>query len=105
MLEYIHYGSTNETYKIAYGQQALTSRHREHQLYQVRKLPSFETTPHCVLGLRILPRQESFRFSEKSRKETEKIEGQEGGGEQIGMATPALIFDSGLWFIKFNKSF
>jgi len=51
----IHYGSTNEAHKIAYEEQALPSRSREHQLYQVRELQSFEETPHSMHSLRVLP--------------------------------------------------
>jgi len=54
MLGCIHYGSTNETYKIAYSKQALSPRFGEYEFYQVRKLPGPKKTPHRLLFLRFL---------------------------------------------------
>jgi hypothetical protein len=72
MLGCLYYGSTNETYKIAYSQQALASCYCKHQFYEVRKLPGFKETPHRLLCLRFLPRKKGFGFDKKDRKETKE---------------------------------
>ena len=84
MLGYTHYGSTNETYKIAYGKQALASRLGRDELRQMCELLCFEAQAHCVPFLRILPRNESHRYGKKDRKETEESKGETKRGKIIG---------------------
>jgi len=38
----------------------------------VRKLPSFEKTPHCLFFLRFLQREKGFGFDQKAEKKQKK---------------------------------
>jgi hypothetical protein len=76
MLVLTHYGSTNETYKIAYSQQALTPRFKEYQFCQMRKLQRIKKRTYRLQKLWFLSRNESFGFGQKDRKETEERKGQ-----------------------------
>jgi hypothetical protein len=72
---YTHYGSTNETYKIAYEKQALTPRARLYELCQVRKLPGSKEAAHGMFGLWFLQREKGFKFSSQAGKEAEEGKG------------------------------
>jgi len=67
-----HYGSTNETYKIAYEKQAFSPRARKYEFCQVWKLPSFEKTSHSVLVLWILSWEKSNGLGKKVGKEAKE---------------------------------
>jgi len=41
----------------------------------VRELPRFKETTHCLPSLRILSRDEGYRFNKKDRKEAEERKG------------------------------
>jgi hypothetical protein len=77
VLVWIHYGSTNETYKIAYEKQAFTSRSEEYELYQVRELQDFKATSHHLRSLWFLSWEEGSRFGKKDRKEAEERKSKE----------------------------
>ena len=79
MLGWIHYGSTNEKHKITYREQAFAPCDRGDELYQMRKLPGPEKTPHRLLRLRFLSREKGFGSYQESRKEAEKSESKKGG--------------------------
>jgi len=83
MLGCVYYGSTNETYKIAYGKPTFSPRFGEHELFQVRKLPSFEKTPHRLLFLRFLPWEKGFGFDKKDRKEAKESQSKKGRVREI----------------------
>jgi hypothetical protein len=72
MLGWIHYGSSNETHKIAYEKQALAPCFGEYQFYEVRKLPSPEKTSYGLFRLRFLSREKGNRLDKKSGKETKE---------------------------------
>jgi len=72
MLEWVHYGSTNETYKFAYEKPPFSPRIGEYEFYEVRKLPSFKKTTHSLFRLWFLSRKKDFGFNKKSGKEAKE---------------------------------
>lgn len=87
----IHYGSTNEKYKIAYGKQAFASCLGKREFCQVRELQGIKETAYSLLFLRVLSRKESIRFGEKSRKETKERESEKGKKLVMASRTKAKL--------------
>ena len=78
MLVCIHYGSTNETYKIAYEKQALAPCLGEYQFYEMRELQGLEAQAHSMRFLWILPREKGAGSDKKDGKETKESKSKKG---------------------------